>query len=352
MVAIAANLLLLFLLIGLVTVTVGKRWFVVQGTGPTTATTTRTAGTLAGEPVDSKAADFIAAFQLNLWTSAGDPTAPYPDYYAGAYYEKPLSLQGFTVLVTCDPSLVKSALDGAASGAISSFVLPMTIVQVKHSYNELLIQYNAVQKVLGGQTVNLSEADQAIIAHIEKVGIDEKGNKIFIEVKDGTGLEKETLYRILHSLYGYSFVDTEILVNEAEIQPKMSTNDAVNIFREYFAQNSLKLHGDMDGEWGGLNIKLPDSFSSVMDGFNIGEFLMQMNELSKQNGLDFSDYLGKIVTVCPDDIETSDGLSPIQVVGFVADGKMVGFWKDEDAESWEQTDFRVIFRYLSEVGFK
>jgi len=69
--ALTSNLVLLVLLIGLVAAT-GINLFQPRTTVPGTVITTSkkpvgTTGTLAGEPIDSKADDFIAQFQQNLW---------------------------------------------------------------------------------------------------------------------------------------------------------------------------------------------------------------------------------------------------------------------------------------------
>jgi hypothetical protein len=45
------------------------------------------------------------------------------------------------------------------------------------------------------------------------------------------------------------------------------------------------------------NLQLPGSFNEIKNGVQIGDLLKKRNEVSKQNGLDFSGYLGKSVTL-------------------------------------------------------
>jgi len=55
------------------------------------------------------------------------------------------------------------------------------------------------------------------------------------------------------------------------------------------------------------DLQLPASFTEVKHGVRIGELLKDRNELSKQNGLDFSGYLGKQVSLYTYAVEAGNG---------------------------------------------
>ena len=347
--ALAANLVLLVLLIGLVAAT-SINLFQPRTTVPGTVITTTakpvgTTGTMAGEPIDSKADDFIAQFQQNLWKALGDPAAPYPEYYAGAYFEHENSLEEFTVLVTCEPSTVDAALSDASRG-IEPFVTPMTVVRVDHSYNELLIQYNAVKKAMDHPPASMSAADQAILAQIQKVGIDEKNNEVYIEIPSGTQGVSAVLDQALLGIAGTSGTVMKIQVHEIkeELLPIPSA-EMRSILQQFMDENGLQSY--TNGYWGSVYLELPESFDVTVDGYGIGEFLRQRNELSKENNLDFSAYLGKIV------ISTGCGLSSAYGGGnayvFIADGAVVGYWREYEMDpELNMPDFLIIKKYISD----
>lgn len=87
-----------------------------------------------------------------------------------------------------------------------------------------------------------------------------------------------------------------------------------------------------------FDLQLPSSFDEIKNGVQIGELLKKSNELSKQNGLDFSSYLGKQVTLITYGVYNKQKV--FENIDLVMDGnKIVGFWIDDHGEP---PDFNVI----------
>jgi len=68
-------------------------------------------------------------------------------------------------------------------------------------------------------------------------------------------------------------------------------------------------------------IKLPEDFDEVRGDNRVGEILKEANELSKEEGLDFSSYLGREVTLKAYGVENKDG----DVIAITYLGKIVGY---------------------------
>ncbi len=80
-----------------------------------------------------------------------------------------------------------------------------------------------------------------------------------------------------------------------------------------------------------FGLQLPGSFDGKVKGAEIGALLQERNELSKQYGMDFSDYLGKKVTLVTYAGERKDGV--IDNLDLILDGvRIVGFWVDDGGE--------------------
>lgn len=105
-------------------------------------------------------------------------------------------------------------------------------------------------------------------------------------------------------------------------------------------------------------IQLPNNFSGAINGYDIGSFLEDRNTLSKQNGLDFSGYAGKVLTVyaCdgekrqPGDSEPTEvggGPNTVCIVGLYDGEKMVGFWSHTSSD--KDDDFSILSNYLNYV---
>lgn len=87
-----------------------------------------------------------------------------------------------------------------------------------------------------------------------------------------------------------------------------------------------------------FDFQMPSSFDEIMNGVHIGDLLKKRNELSKQNGLDFSSYLGKQVTLITYAVENKQKV--VENIDLIMDGnKIVGFWIDNHGEP---PDFNVI----------
>ncbi len=76
-------------------------------------------------------------------------------------------------------------------------------------------------------------------------------------------------------------------------------------------------------------LQLPGSYEQKFNGIEIGALLKEKNELSKQNGYDFSGYLGKWVTLITYAGEGKNGAA--DNLDLIMDGnKIIGFWVDND----------------------
>ena len=91
-------------------------------------------------------------------------------------------------------------------------------------------------------------------------------------------------------------------------------------------------------------ILLPTSFDVVIGDVEVGELLRQRNELSKQNGLDFSQYMGQELEMCTVQIDGSTGGIP--VVLLVTDTEVVGYWIDAMDSTNSMGDFHVLLNSL------
>ncbi|MDD2300658.1 MAG: DUF4830 domain-containing protein [Syntrophomonadaceae bacterium] len=106
------------------------------------------------------------------------------------------------------------------------------------------------------------------------------------------------------------------------------------------AEQFVKNHGYVILMNSGANFDLqfPITFNEKSNGVQIGDLLKKRNELSKQNGLDFSSYLGKQVTLITYGVENQKKV--VENIDLIMDGnKIVGFWIDNHREP---PDFNVI----------
>jgi hypothetical protein len=141
---------------------------------------------------------------------------------------------------------------------------------------------------------------------------------LYINENDQTSLEAvKEIYSLLKS--------TNLF-----FQPMDDYTEAV---REYVTKTNYKVAVNSGA---GLLIKLPNSFDEKFNDFNIGEFLHKKNEQSKQNGLDFKEYLGKEVMLFTYASAVQEG----NLVLLIYQGKVVGAWIDDTEENLD--DFHVI----------
>ena len=119
----------------------------------------------------------------------------------------------------------------------------------------------------------------------------------------------------------------------------------VDVVRDFLEQKDLKV---VVNSRANENIQLPSNFEYVKDGVNVGKLLKQRNELSKQHNLDFSKYMGQKVEMHTAAIETGDPDTYYDVVLFVAEKKVVGFWVDAGMKDPKQNspDFNVLVNLL------
>lgn len=86
-----------------------------------------------------------------------------------------------------------------------------------------------------------------------------------------------------------------------------------------------------------FDLQLPNSFAEKRNGVQIGEILRERNELSRQNGMDFSSYLGKKISLYTYAVENQ--AKEFASIDLVMDGdKVVGCWIDKRSPA----DFNVI----------
>ncbi len=88
------------------------------------------------------------------------------------------------------------------------------------------------------------------------------------------------------------------------------------------------------------SLQLPGTFDEVRNGVQIGELLKKRNEISRQNGYDFSGYLGKQVMLVTYGVENEQ--KEFKNINLILDGnKIAGFWIDDHEEP---SDFNLIVK--------
>ncbi|MDF2524297.1 MAG: hypothetical protein K0R31_1938 [Clostridiales bacterium] len=121
--------------------------------------------------------------------------------------------------------------------------------------------------------------------------------------------------------------------------------DHQSVAQNFFKQKNLKITVNSAAV---QEIKLPNDFNTVENGVNVGEILKKRNELSKQNNLDFSIYMGQRVKMYTAQIDTGEPKSNYDVVLFISDNKVVGYWADEGRKDPKQNypDFNFLINHL------
>ncbi|WP_088186650.1 DUF4830 domain-containing protein [Desulfosporosinus sp. FKA] len=131
----------------------------------------------------------------------------------------------------------------------------------------------------------------------------------------------------------------------AQVEKTNSAKDYQSVVQDFFNQKNLKIAVNSGAA---EDIQLPKDFNVVKDNVNVGKLLKQRNELSKQNNLDFEKYMGQKVKMYTAQIETEDSKLNYDVVLFIADNKVIGYWKDEGVKDPKQNtpDFNVLVNLL------
>ncbi|HWQ71958.1 MAG TPA: DUF4830 domain-containing protein [Desulfitobacteriaceae bacterium] len=117
-------------------------------------------------------------------------------------------------------------------------------------------------------------------------------------------------------------------------EPNQKVNNSTVVDYEKQSDAATKFVNDkgyevvMNGV-GSAYILLPNSFEEQKDGVNIGELLSKYNQLSKQNGLDFSGYLGKKVYFFAIGLEKDNKFLDQQMILMLDGSKIVGYWMDK-----------------------
>lgn len=118
--------------------------------------------------------------------------------------------------------------------------------------------------------------------------------------------------------------------------------DYQSVARNFLKQKNLKI---LVNSGAAEDIQLPSDFKTDkngINGINVGDLLKQRNELSKQNNLDFSKYMGQKVKMYTAGIETDDPKSNYDVVLFIAENKVVAYWIDAGMKDPKQNRTDVI----------
>ncbi|MCL4441864.1 MAG: DUF4830 domain-containing protein [Firmicutes bacterium] len=104
--------------------------------------------------------------------------------------------------------------------------------------------------------------------------------------------------------------------------------DTTALMEKYLKDHGYKIStATGGGNLAGAPIQLPDDFNAVINGVKIGQMLLQKNELSKRNNLDFAQFLGQKVSVFEWGLQ-GKGNSPNGLIGFflIHNGQIVGSW--------------------------
>jgi predicted small lipoprotein YifL len=121
--------------------------------------------------------------------------------------------------------------------------------------------------------------------------------------------------------------------------------DYQSVVQDFLKQKNLKIliNSGADAE-----IQLPSDFNAVKDGVRVGDLLRNRNELSKQNNLDFSNYMGQKLLMYTARIETNNDKPNYDIVLFIADNKIVGYWIDAGMKDYKQNrpDFNLLVDLL------
>jgi len=121
--------------------------------------------------------------------------------------------------------------------------------------------------------------------------------------------------------------------------------DSNKVVQEFLKQKNLKT---VVNSVAMENIQLPIDFKVVKDNVKVGDLLRQRNQLSKQNGLEFSKYMGQKVKIYATGIDTGETKSNYEIVLFIAGNKVVGYWVDGGMKDPKQNraDFNVLVNIL------
>lgn|GEM_PF-458286 len=187
---------------------------------------------------------------------------------------------------------------------------------------------------------------------LEKVYKQSNGTNIFIMLSEskvigGYSFPNADLLGALYSLDGKTLEEVNGLSFQQwrkNWKEKYGTNDtasATKTLTQYeTAEQFVKKQGFEIQVNSGANydLQLPCSFNDIKNGVEIGDLLTKRNEVSKKNGLDFSSYLGKPVTLITYSVKNEKNLE--ENIDIILEGnKIVGFWIDDHGVP---SDFNVI----------
>lgn len=113
---------------------------------------------------------------------------------------------------------------------------------------------------------------------------------------------------------------------------------AENKINEYLREKHYKVQ--MNSGMGGM-LKLPVSFNEIKREIKVGKIIKEFNELSIENGYDFSNYLNEEIYFKSIDLE--DNKSVKTVIIFIKDGNVIGLF---DCNMLESEKFRSLINII------
>lgn len=113
---------------------------------------------------------------------------------------------------------------------------------------------------------------------------------------------------------------------------------AENKINEYLSEKHYKIQ--VNSGMGGM-LKLPVSFNEIKREIKVGKIIKEFNELSIENGYDFSNYLNEEIYFKSIDLE--DNKSVKTVIIFIKDGNVIGLF---DCNMLESEKFRSLINII------
>lgn len=147
-----------------------------------------------------------------------------------------------------------------------------------------------------------------------------KGEFVKTSSYDGVLMVKEDNIWKIDNIAWKELLSSNQQLEDSDYSNKEQLNDEEN-FSNYIMSKGYKI---IINSGIGAGIKIPSIFDEVKNEVNVGEIIKEGLEISKGEGLDFTQYLGEIVKLRTLDVE-SEGENNT-AIGLFDDGKMVGFW--------------------------
>lgn len=128
---------------------------------------------------------------------------------------------------------------------------------------------------------------------------------------------------------------------ESKINILQKQSDIANMFIEKLGYKIVMNSGV------GMGIRLPKDFTVKKGETEIGKFLYEKNEQSKNFELDFSKYMGKSIYLLGHEITKND-IREGFIIMFFSNDNMIGAWIDQNKEEY---DLKVITNNLDMYSY-